>query len=66
MTIASGVFILQVIQPVKIPLLVQLLIAPITYGVVPEAAIPITLSLVLILNFNKSFQPCLVSSSANS
>ena len=37
---ANGLFELQVIQPVIIALFLACLIPPITYGVVPEAAIP--------------------------
>ena len=40
-TFANGLFLLQVMQAVEILFLLHSLIAFITYGVVPDAAIPI-------------------------
>ena len=55
---------LHVMQPVGISFWKQFLIAPNTYGVVPEAAIPTTKSFLFMLCFCKSFHPFNSSSSA--
>ena len=55
--LAKGVFELQVIQPVKIFFSLHFFIAPTTYGVVPDAAIPMTESLLFISYLFKSSQP---------
>src|SRR4030042_1731358 len=57
---------LQVMQPVSIPFSLALFIPPITYGVVPDAAMPITVSFVFMLNISSSFQALFGSSSADS
>ena len=63
---ATGEFGLQVIQAVRIPFSRQCFSAPITYGVVPDAAIPITVSFLFILCSCNSCQPLSVLSSAAS
>ena len=57
---------LHVIQPVRIPSELHFWIVETTYGVVPDAAIPITESLLVILYFFKSCHPWDKLSSANS
>ena len=57
---------LLVIQPVRIPCLRASRKAPITYGVVPEAAMPMTVSFSLIWCSTSSSQPRFSSSSAPS
>ena len=60
----NGEFSLHTIHAVEILFSWQSLRPPTTYGVVPEAAIPITKSLELTLCSDKSFHAWLVSSSA--
>src|SRR5665647_2804060 len=57
---------LQVIHPVRMPFSRAFWMPTITYGVVPDAAMPITVSLVLILKISSSFHALLGSSSAAS
>ena len=61
-----SLFWLQEILPVNISDELHAFIAPITYGVEPDAAMPITKSRLLISYFFKSNQPWFKSSSANS
>ena len=62
----KGHCLFDVIHPVVIPSKLHVLSADITYGVVPDAAIPITTSLSVTLYFVRSFHPWVVESSANS